>query len=64
MMYFAYICTICGESSDPKCLIAREGLWICPECAKRIKKLIYPDIYDAPTIIEAEGRGNDSKTRT
>lgn len=42
-MYFAYICTICEKSSDPKCLVASKGLWVCPECAERIKKLIYPE---------------------
>ena len=41
-MYFAYVCTICGKSNDPECPIAKKGVWICPECAERIKKLIYP----------------------
>ena len=41
-MFISYICTICEKSSNPECNVASKGLWICPECAERIKKLIYP----------------------
>ena len=42
-MYMAYSCTICGKLSDEAATLFKTGIWICPECAKRIKKLIYPE---------------------
>ena len=37
------ICSICGLQEDPEATFAHSLAWICPECAQRIKKLIYPE---------------------
>ena len=37
------ICSICDFKEDPKATLAHGLAWICPECARRIKKLIYPE---------------------
>lgn len=34
------ICTICGEMEYPKAQAATTMTWVCPECAKKIGKLI------------------------
>ena len=40
------MCSICGVKKDPDVTAVYGYAWICPECASRIKKLIYKEISD------------------
>lgn len=35
------ICLICNKLEFPNAIWSTEIGWICPECAKRIKRIIY-----------------------
>ena len=35
------ICLICGKLEFPSATLCTEIGWICPECAERIKQMIY-----------------------
>lgn len=37
------ICWICDFIENPESQIANTGIWICPECKKRLQKLLYPE---------------------
>lgn len=39
----SHVCTICGEREYPGGDIVDTTLWICPECAGRIRKMIYEE---------------------
>lgn len=38
------VCSICDKMENPKATTETGMAWICPECAGRIKKLIYPEV--------------------
>ena len=42
MTYPSHICTICGKWEYEGADVCTTAQWICPECADRIKRLIYP----------------------
>ena len=37
------ICQICDLIENPESQIVNAGIWICPECKKRLQKLLYPE---------------------
>ena len=38
------ICSICRKPEFPNAIMSTEIGWICPECASRIKRMIYPEV--------------------
>lgn len=37
------VCSICNKFEHPESIWGKEETWICPECASRIKRMIYPE---------------------
>lgn len=37
------ICLVCNKLEFPNATLCTEIGWICPECAKRIKQMIYKE---------------------
>lgn len=38
------VCLICGTLEYPGSMFSTNIGWICPECANRIKRVIYPEV--------------------
>lgn len=59
VMPISHKCCICDKFEYPKSKLIYNETWLCPECVKRIRYLIYSceaiHVADrTPTIIEAE----------
>ena len=38
------VCSICDKFEHPESVWGKDETWICPECASRIKRMIYPEV--------------------